>query len=263
MDDFIDQKVSIIGSGRVATSLAHAFKAQGIFINEIYSRSITHAEKLSRALPGSSATDSLDLSHSESKLFVVAVSDDTIHEVVGQFQPPKGALLFHTSGTVPIEILDTNAGGIFYPLQTFTLNKVVDFKTVPILIEGTDTHAEDVLLSLGSTISNHVKLVSGEERKKLHIAAVFASNFTNRMLAAAEEILQDTSLDLKILEPLVFESIQNAFDFGTDKALTGPAKRGDSKTIESHLKSLDQNPALKSIYDRLTAMITSKFSRPN
>ncbi|MEP2026693.1 MAG: DUF2520 domain-containing protein [Reichenbachiella sp.] len=258
MGHILDQKVSIIGSGRVATSLVHAFKAKGILVNEIYSRSIDHANKLSAAISSSTATNSLDFSKSQSDIFIIAISDDAIGEVSKKISFPEISLVAHTSGTVSLNTLKHSRSGIFYPLQTFTIGKKVDFQQVPILIDGKSNADTQKLKELGAIISSQVSITTEAERQKLHIAAVFASNFVNRMLAASEEILNDTSLNLNILKPLVFESIQNAFESNPDQALTGPAKRGDQSTIQNHLNALEEKPELKSIYMELTKMIISK-----
>lgn len=250
--------VSIIGTGTVASSLAHALLAKGIKVNEIYSRTLARAKKLSGEIPGSNAKNSLDFVTSESDIFIFAISDDAIEKVSKQVLLPQGTILAHTSGTVSMNILEQSHSGIFYPLQTFTNSKKVDFEKVPILIDGKNQTVIEELTKLAGLLSKEVKTITESERQKLHIAAVFASNFTNRMLASAEEILKDTSLDLKIFESLVKESIQNAFNSNPDHALTGPAKRGDKKTIDSHIKQLENKPQLKEIYEKITQMIISK-----
>lgn len=261
----LNQGVTIIGSGGVATSLAHAFHDKGIQINEIYSRTLEYAQKLALAIPEAKATDSLDFSSSTSGIFIVAVKDDAIHKVVEELKLSENSCVFHTSGTTSIEVLAATRSscGIFYPLQTFTTNRVIDFKQIPILIEGENVRTSQVAEELGQLISDHVQKVTESERQQLHVAAVFASNFTNRMLAAAKEILEHTGLDINILKPLVEQSIQNAFESDPDEALTGPAKRGDLLTINKHKRILESKPELLAIYHQITKSIASKFSRQN
>lgn len=259
MSDNFDQSVSLIGAGRVATSLGHALSANGVKVNEIYSRSLAQAKKLADSLSGTIATDSLDFSKSKSQILIIAISDDAIGQVSKNITFPEDIIIAHTSGTVSLDILQYARSGIFYPLQTFTENKKVDFRHVPILVDGKDDLMTNELMELGRVLSNDVQVTTESERQKLHLAAVFASNFTNRMLAAAEDILKDTSVDLKTLKPLVLESIQNAFDSTPDQALTGPAKRGDTKTIKKHMELLQENQELRSLYEAITKMITSKI----
>ncbi|WP_420582005.1 Rossmann-like and DUF2520 domain-containing protein [Reichenbachiella sp.] len=251
--------ISLIGAGRVASSLAHALLAKGVKINEIYSRKLTHAQKLSNEIPDTTATDSLDFSKSHSDILIIAISDDAISQVSERILFPKDMLIAHTSGSVSLDILKHDQSGIFYPLQTFTNDKKVAFTDVPILIDGRNKWVIDQLAALGNLLSNRVKTTSEDERQRLHVAAVFASNFTNRMLAAASDILEETSIDLESLAPLVLESIQNAFESGPEKALTGPAKRGDVETVKKHLNLLIEKPALKEMYEMITRGITSKI----
>lgn len=259
MSDIFDREISIIGAGRVATSLAHALFTKGFKVNEIYSRSIVRARALSNEIPGSTATDSLNFSDTTSHLLIIAIHDDAISQVSDKIIFPKEILIAHTSGTVSLNVLQHTFSGIFYPLQTFTNEKKVDFRDVPILIDGKNEQVVDKLLDIGNLLSSQVKQTTESERQKLHLAAVFASNFTNRMLAAAESLLSETSLDLKILAPLVMESIQNAFDSAPDVTLTGPAKRGDEATIKRHLELLKNYPSeLSDVYEKITASITNK-----
>ncbi|WP_422361671.1 Rossmann-like and DUF2520 domain-containing protein [Reichenbachiella sp.] len=259
MADNFDNEVSIIGTGRVAISLIHELRTKGVKVNEIYGRSLAQAKKLSDHTPGTSATGSLDFSNSRSRVLIIAISDDAISHISEKILCSKDQIIAHTSGTVSLNVLKHSHSGIFYPLQTFTTGKMVDFEEVPILIDGKNEIAIDQLTKLGNVLSSNVKIASEAERKQLHVAAVFASNFTNRMLSAAEDILKDSSIDLKTLEPLILESIRNALDSGPDNALTGPAKRGDTETIEKHLNLLKDKKQLQSIYGKITELIISKI----
>lgn len=260
MSDINNQKVTLIGAGRVATGLADALHSKGVRINEIYSRTFANAEKLSQLIPKATPTDSLDFSSSESSIFIVVISDDAIAAVSKAIAFPPDSILAHTSGSVSLSILNHPNSGIFYPLQTFTTKQKVDFNEVPILIEGKNTEINERLTILGQLISNHVVSASESERQQLHVAAVFASNFTNRMLAAAEEILKGSNLDISILAPLVETSIRNTFLNGPNEALTGPAKRGDQKTIETHLRLLEDHPQLKILYQNISDQILATAS---
>ncbi|MEO9967537.1 MAG: DUF2520 domain-containing protein [Reichenbachiella sp.] len=254
-------KVTIIGSGRVATHLAHAFHDNDVPVGEIFSRSLDRAKELSAHIPNSSATDSLDFAQSESKIFLLAIKDDAISRAVNKIKLPPGSTLFHTSGTVSMNVMANNIEyfGVFYPLQTFASNRDIDFKRIPILIEANHPSALNQARELAKLVSQTVQEVKEAERQQLHVAAVFASNFTNRMLAAAKEILAETSLHKKILQPLVEQSIANVFEVGADQALTGPARRNDQTTIAKHLKLLESQPELADIYQRITHMIITKY----
>lgn len=262
---YSDIKITLIGAGRVATSLGHALAAQGMAIQEVYSRQISNAQPLAKALSAKQATQSLDFTQSESNVFILAVKDDAIPSVVGEIKLPAHAIICHTSGTVSQTELATTQRphGILYPLMTFTNDRLVDCANVPLLIEASSANAQVTLTALAKAISNNVQTASESERQLLHVAAVFASNFANRMVAAAEEILTETQLPLDILKPLVERSMQNAFDTNPDQALTGPAKRGDVATVKKHLELLKGKPELAKIYETITQSIISRFSPPN
>lgn len=253
-------QVSIIGAGKVANSLAHALENKNIAIGEIYSRRLDQAQKLSKAIAGASAVDSLDFSSSKSTIFLMAVKDDAISEIARQIHIPKGRYIAHTSGTVSMHDLSDVGDhfGIFYPLQTFSSDQSVDFSEIPLLIDGNNQKTTDMLMRIGNSISQNVSIASEHDRQQLHVAAVFASNFTNRMLAASEEILKDTNLALDVLKPLVKQTIDNVFEQGPDQALTGPAVRNDQSTINKHLDMLKGYPQWKEIYKQLTEQIINK-----
>lgn len=254
-------QVSIIGAGKVATHLAHGLKKHNVRIGEIYSRKLDDARVLCKHIPKASAVDSLDFSSSSSALFLVAVKDSAIEEIAGKIQLPSVSHIAHTSGTTSIDLLAASGDkyGIFYPLQTFADDHVVDFSEIPLLIDGNNQETKDMLMQLGNTLSSRVSLATDSERQRLHVAAVFASNFTNRMLAAAEEILKGTNLDLEVLKPLMIQTIDNVFKQGPDQALTGPAVRNDTSTINKHLDLLHSYPQLQEIYKNLTEKIINKL----
>lgn len=253
--------ISIIGSGNVATNLAFALCDAGYTINEICSRNINHAAELSDQIPGCVPTSHVNLSNSESRIFILSVNDDAIEHMASQIKLPLDSYIFHTSGTVDLGALSQIQAnrGILYPLQTFSRNQMISFDKVPLLIEGDDLTTSGILFELGESISEQVLLATSEERRQLHLAAVFASNFTNRMLAAAQDLLSSTSLDLEMLKPLVNQSLKNAFKVGPDQALTGPAKRGDLATLTKHEQLLQSHPDLLTIYELLSQKIVNKF----
>jgi predicted short-subunit dehydrogenase-like oxidoreductase (DUF2520 family) len=179
------QSVSFIGSGNLAWHLAPALDNVGYSVKEIYSKNPKHASALVGRLYQAHVNISLDFSASPSRIFIISVSDDAIQEVAQKLVVPDDAIVVHTSGSQPLSILDDSGSqnlGVFYPLQTFTKTKKVNFKDVPIFIESESSAVEKVLIKMAKAISGNVKCISPEERKALHVAAVFASNFSNHML---------------------------------------------------------------------------------
>jgi predicted short-subunit dehydrogenase-like oxidoreductase (DUF2520 family) len=164
---------------------------------------------------------------------------------------PEGSILVHTSGAMPMEVLAQSSAsyiGVFYPLQSFTKGKKVDFEEVPFLLESEDEGTLQRLKKVAKSLSPLVHTLRHKEREAVHVAAVFASNFTNHMLRIAEEILHRQGLDREILKPLIIESISKSLQLGAKKAQTGPAIREDYETLEAHHHFLGYNEQLAEIY---------------
>jgi predicted short-subunit dehydrogenase-like oxidoreductase (DUF2520 family) len=244
-------RIAIIGTGNVAWHLAPALEDAGHTITEIYGRDLEKAEWICGRVYEAEATDDLDFSESSAEIFILAVSDAAISEVADQVILPEGSILVHTSGSVPLDILGYSSAssiGIMYPLQTFSVGKEVDFKEVPFLLESDDVETLRVLKKLAKTLSPIQYVVKSKDRKALHIAAVFASNFTNHMIRIAEEIMKRQGLDFEMLKPLIVESLSKTLQIGPKKAQTGPAVRGDMDTLEAHHQFLNYNESIAEIY---------------
>lgn len=256
------QHVSFIGSGNLAWHLAPAFDNAGFVVKEVYSRNTRHAESLTGRLYQAEVKATLDFSTSPSSIFIVAVNDGNINEIAREIILPDEAVLAHTSGSVPLTDLQFAATpniGVFYPLQTFTKNKKVDFRQTPIFIESTSQETEMILTTLAKAISHQVRRIGSEERKALHVAAVFASNFTNHMLTISNAIMQQNSLEYDWLKPLISETVNKSLQLGAKEAQTGPAMRGDLETLEKHLIFLKDDPSVAEIYKIISQHIIDKY----
>ena len=243
--------VSFIGSGNLAWHLAPALDNMGYVVREVYSQNPNHAEALTERLYQAEVKATLDFSTSDSKVFIMAVRDDAISDIAREIILPEDAILVHTSGSQPITELQfaaTQNLGVFYPLQTFSKSKKVDFKEVPIFIESYTEEAEKTLMQIAHSISKEVRKIGSEERKALHVAAVFASNFSNHMLTIAKEIMQQNSLNYEWLKPLINETINKSMYLGPDQAQTGPAKRADLDILDNHLEFLREQQPIAEIY---------------
>jgi predicted short-subunit dehydrogenase-like oxidoreductase (DUF2520 family) len=254
-------KISLIGAGNVAWHLSAALERAGHTIEEVYSRQKTNAERLANRLRCAQATDDLDLRTSKAQLFLLCVADDAYELVLSRLQLPQNTLIAHTSGSLPLAILAAKQrpAGVFYPLQTFSKQKTVDFTQVLFCIEGQTPEAEKQLQLLAQALSQQVKLVSSEQRRVLHLAAVFACNFTNYMLSLADEILTEKGASLQLLTALIQETIQKALLDSPHTAQTGPARRGDLQLIEKHLETLQQKPEAAQVYRLLSELIVDKY----
>src|SRR5687768_8438121 len=177
--------VTFIGSGNLVWHLAPAFDNTDFAVREIYGRNRKRAAALVEKLYEAKVCDSLDFSLSKSRIFIIAVSDDSIKDIAEEIVLPQNSILVHTSGSQPLSVLgpaSTLNIGVLYPLQTFTQNRKIDLREVPFFIESENAATEKVLMSMGKAISKKVYKISSEDRRSLHVAAVFASNFTNHML---------------------------------------------------------------------------------
>jgi predicted short-subunit dehydrogenase-like oxidoreductase (DUF2520 family) len=254
--------VSFIGSGNLAWHLAPALDNAGFIVKEVYSANPKHAEALTERLYQAEVKATLDFSTSDSAIFIIATSDDAIESIVQEIILPDEAVLIHTSGSQPLSLLQyaaTTHLGVLYPLQTFSKTKKVDFKEVPFFIESSDSNAESVMMPLAKAISTQVYKIGSEDRKALHVAAVFASNFTNHMLTVAKDILQENSLDFNWLVPLITETINKSISIGPEIAQTGPARRGDLEILDEHIAFLRGQKSVSAMYKLISQDIIDKY----
>ncbi|MDB5137202.1 MAG: oxidoreductase [Mucilaginibacter sp.] len=245
-------RITIIGSGNVATHLAAAFKNAGHAIVQIYSRDLQNASLLAYHVRAD-AIDDLELINQHTDLFVIAVKDDaieTISAALAQYQK----LIVHTSGATDLQTLlkYTQNAGVFYPLQTFSKTREVDFNSVPLCIEGADEHINAQLKELAYTITQNVYQINSAERKTLHLAAVFAANFPNYLYHISQQLLADQQLPFDLLRPLILETAKKVQEHLPASVQTGPAIRNDEKTMKSHLYQLHEKPELEALYKLLS-----------
>ena len=244
--------IVLIGTGNIAHHLFEAFYKQGITIAQVYGRNTkTLSSFKSKCTTTTDPTKIID-----ANLYIIAVSDTAIESLSKLISDKKG-LVVHTSGSVPIYALSAKRKGVLYPLQSFTKEKEIDFSTVPLCIEA--SHKDDlaVLKKLANTISKSVFEVSSIQRAQIHLAAVFANNFSNHMYTIANELCKKEGLPFDLLKPLIMESTAKLQVLKPDKAQTGPAIRNDILTMQSHIDSLE-NPLYKKIYQLISESIKTK-----
>lgn len=257
-------KISIIGAGNLAWHLILALDNAGYEVSEIYSRNPFDAEKLAQQVYQATVQNHLDFSQSVAQLFIIAVADQGIEEVAQQIILPTDAIVVHTSGTIGLQVLSKfEHSGVMYPIQTFSKQRKVAFKNIPIAIEASDEHTQSVLAHIAETLTGNYTFLSSEERKIIHLAAVFACNFTNHLLGLAHDILDNQDLDMSILKPLITETINKALHAPHPfEVQTGPAVREDKVTIDKHLDLLSQQPGIQHIYQLITQQIqVAKFNK--
>lgn len=248
-------KIAVIGSGNVATHLTCGLCAAGHEIAAVYSRTPAHARELAGKVGARvlSAPDELVAPGADAVL--VSLADSCAAKVVASLPALAEAVVLHTSGTLPQEILlpVSNDAGILYPLQTFSKDVPVDLHEVPFFIEGTSARAVDMARALASSLSPKVHYADATRRKLLHIAGVLSCNFPNYLWECCEKLLAEAGYPLDVVEPLVRATVAKAFSVGPHKAQTGPARRRDMVVIETHAAALPDG--LSGIYRALSEEI--------
>ncbi|GAB5419241.1 MAG: DUF2520 domain-containing protein [Crocinitomicaceae bacterium] len=247
------KKVSIIGSGNVATQLGMAFTKVGTDVTHVASRTPENAENLASQL-SAFACKIEDLPVDQ--LAIVCVSDDAISEVLNQLSPEIPVA--YTSGSIGIHDVPKRAQlGVFYPLQTLSKTSTVQFSDVPILIESENAAFQEMLANFARQLSKTTRIVNSEQRRKIHLAAVWINNFTNHVVYQAQKITEEQNLDYQLLLPLLRETLQKLENQPAFDAQTGPAIRGDIKTIEKHLSA--QDGISKELYELLSRSIKETY----
>jgi predicted short-subunit dehydrogenase-like oxidoreductase (DUF2520 family) len=254
------RNISFVGSGNVATHLATALFEKGIAVNQVYSKTPQNAQILAKKVNATAICEINKLQKSD--LIIVAVKDDAIQDVLNQMDGLDNVV--HTSGSISIAVFPQkiNNYGIFYPLQTFSKSKSVDWTELPILIEANEKDFENKLMHLAQQLTNKVYIVNSQQRKLIHLAAVFSCNFSNYLNIVSQSILANEKLDFEILHPLIQETLNKMITIGPEKSQTGPAIRKDQKVIDEHLlllENIDKNYA--EIYKLLTSNIQKHFKQ--
>lgn len=250
------ETVVLIGAGNLATQLALALFEKGIQVKQVYSRKIESASELAGKV-NASFTNDLSQLVPEADLYVIAVKDSAIQEVLENLQIGESQLIVHTSGSVPMSILDgfSTIYGVFYPLQTFSKTRKIDFSDIPVCIETNHPSNMMKLEKLGEMLSSSVNQINSDERKTLHLAAVFVNNFVNHLYSIGANILHDKKLDFNLLKPLIRETAEKIEILHPIDAQTGPARRNDQSTINAQLKMLHDKPEYQKIYSFATESI--------
>lgn len=245
-------KIVIIGSGNVGYQLAWHLHNSGHQIVQVFSRHLPSAKWIGN-LMDIPCTDSYREIDQEADIYLVTVKDDAIGEVASQLKL-NDQVIAHTSGSVPGSVLkDVSKNfGIFYPLQTLSRNVSVDFSVIPICVDASNAHTLAILRDLASSLSSKIIEVNDEQRFAIHVAAVFANNFTNHLFSISQMILERSGLSFEIFKPLISETVRKIQNHDPLNVQTGPAVRRDHKTIENHLEYLKHDGRFAEIYKMLS-----------
>lgn len=250
-------KIVLVGSGRIAWHLGKRLKMKGLPVAQVLSRTAEHARSLGEILRADWSADWSDVLP-DADWLLLAIRDDVIDEVAEKLAPyAPGALATHTSGATPGSVLAPffKRHGVFYPLQTFSLERSPVWSKIPFCVDAAKEQDTLFLIKIAKTISNLAYRVSDDQRAQLHVAAVFANNFSNHCFAIAEKILEDKDLPFEMLHPLMEETLAKALQNSPANMQTGPAVRGDSDTIKRHLALLEGHADWQELYRRISESI--------
>ena len=250
------KKITIIGSGNVATRLSVAFKNVNIIIQQLYCRNEINGKKLAKSV-GTKYINNIS-NIEETDLIIICVNDDNIQSVVKKL--PNTAMV-HTSGNTSMKVFQNKQQhGVLYPLQSLNKESDISFKSIPICIEANSSEFELYLITLSKKISNQIYILNSIKRKQIHLAAVIASNFSNYCYLIAEDILNKEHINPNILQPLIEYTAQKNAQKSPKLNQTGPARRNDHATMEEHL-SLLNNKNYKKIYKLLSQSIIEEYEK--
>ena len=247
-------KVTLVGAGKLGTQLyAKLICIKKIQVLEWYNRS----SKKNKTIEGITITNDVK-KLKQSDLYIIAVSDDSIEKVSRIL--PKDSFVVHTSGCISINKINQNRRGVFYPIQTFSEGRNIDFSTISIGLESKRKNDYMILEKLADYLGANCIHINSDQRKQLHLAAVLVNNFPNYLYAEAEELCIEQGLSFELLKPLLHETVSKLGQLRPSEAQTGPAVRYDKKTIKQHLRLLNK-PHIKSIYKLLTNEIQKKYGK--
>lgn len=244
-------KVVLLGAGNVSTHLFEAFQeTKTASVIQVYNRSKKRLQGFNHLVDTTSSLNELK----EADIYIIAVKDDSV-EALSKKLTLLNKLVVHTSGSIAMEALNNNHRyGVFYPLQTFTKGKQVDFSSIPICLETNIQSDIEILEKLAQSISQAVYKIDSVQRKALHVAAVFVNNFVNHLYQKGHEICQEHQVPFEVLHPLLLETAKKVTSLTPKESQTGPAIRNDQAVINNHIESLATQQQ-KDIYTLLTKSI--------
>lgn len=251
----------LIGAGNLATHLAGRIIGIGGNIIQIFGKDRKNVEKLASET-NSGIAFSIDEIDKDADLYLICTPDHTISEISLHLHL-KDKPVVHTSGSVSLNEIDSISSntGVLYPLQTFSKIKHIDFENIPVFVEASNDEFLKQLIIFGKRLTGICIPLDSEKRLKLHLAAVFANNFTNFMIIQAYDIMQKDHLPFSYLVPLLRETLNKAIEFNPDESQTGPARRGDLTILRKHLELLKSDGEKSDIYKLLSDQLSKRYSK--
>lgn len=249
-------KIVLIGAGNLATHLGKALHAAGHDMVQVFSRTMQSAETLASLLDAEPLTDMAQV-RDDADVYIFSVKDSALEQLVSQLCGGEKKVLLHTAGSMPMSVFRGKAlhYGVLYPMQTFSKQREVDFSIIPCFVEANDEFALKQIEGLAGQISHRVFQLSSEDRKYLHLSAVFACNFANHCYAASQELLQQHGIPFDVMLPLIDETAAKVHGMTPKEAQTGPAVRYDENVIGKQIQLLENQPYFQKIYDCMSKSI--------
>lgn len=249
--------IVLIGAGNLATNLGLALLAKGFQVQQVYSRTEESARLLADKL-STDYTTSLEAVRNDASLYLVSLKDAVFEELLPRIVSGRTSALFvHTAGSIPMDIWKGHAEryGVFYPMQTFSKSREVDFSRIPVFLEAANQADLELLREIACVLSDQVREASSEQRRYLHLSAVFACNFSNHMYALAERLLHKYGLPFDVMLSLIDETAYKVHSLSPEEAQTGPAVRYDENVIDKHLELLSDEPEMQELYEKISKNI--------
>ena len=243
-------RLGIVGTGNVGSALVEAFQLADIQVTW-YSRKPQHPQ------------EKWEGTYFDEDIVLLAVPDDHIEDTARKMNISAHTTLAHVSGATPLQVLENVVGhkaAVFYPLQTIRKGAPLDWKTIPICLEVSDSLSKDKLLTLASKISDHTSFINSHQRVSLHLAAVMINNFSNHLAVLTRDFLSENGTSFDLLNAIILEGAKKLLN--DDFTQTGPARRGDQATMARHLELLKGNTELTQMYQILSTNIYNYYHRP-
>ena len=249
-------KIVLIGAGNLSTHLGKALHAAGHDMVQVFSRTMQSAETLASLLDAEPLTDMAQV-RDDADVYIFSVKDSALEQLISQLCGGEKKVFLHTAGSMPMSVFRGKAlhYGVLYPMQTFSKQREVDFSIIPCFIEANDEFALKQIEGLAGQISHRVYQLSSEDRKYLHLSAVFACNFANHCYAASQELLQQHGIPFDVMLPLIDETAAKVHGMTPKEAQTGPAVRYDENVIDKQIQLLENQPYFQKIYDCMSKSI--------
>ncbi len=257
MKDQQIMNIALVGAGNLATSLGVALRKNGHRVCQVFSRTMDSAKMLAERIDAEPITD-IDRLTLNADVYIVALKDSAIASLLPSLQKGREERLFlHTAGSMPMDVFAPYFlhYGVLYPMQTFSKTRIVDFSHVPCFIEADSPDTLNRVKSLADTLTDRVVNLTSESRKYLHLAAVFACNFSNLCYQMAHNVLKGVDLPFDLLLPLIDETVMKVHQLEPAQAQTGPAIRYDQNVISAHLHLLGQDPDMAAFYQMASEQI--------